>query len=128
MSSPSPFGQNISLNNANNNISQSLVAANDELQWSEGYYRGYFELHINKDWANASFFGMPTIINRNSFEIPLANFSVASGANHLQRPVAGGTVESGALAAGSVVMTNLTNDTSVAGGSWFVSHDDEEDI
>ena len=127
VSSPSPYGQNITLANANN-ISRILVADNDELQWQEAYYRGYFELHVTKDSVNASYFGLPTIVNRNPFEIPLANFSVASGANQLMRPVAGGSAENGALAVGSVVMTNATNDTSVPGGRWFVSYDDQEDL
>jgi alkaline phosphatase D len=35
-----------------------VVRDNTELQWSEGYYRGYFELQINYDRIQASFFGM----------------------------------------------------------------------
>ena len=127
VSSPSPLGQNISISGANNK-SDYLVADNAELQWQEGYYRGYFELQISKDFVNASYFGMPTIVTRNAFEIPLANFSVASGANALSRPIAGGIVENGAIKTGQVVQTNITNDTSIAGGSWFISHFDQEDL
>lgn len=125
VSSPCPYGQNISLNSANN-YSSWLVGANSELQWNDLYYRGYFELRISYDEVNASFFGMPTIINRNPYEISLANFTVKSGANALQRPVAGGVVESGALKSGKVVQTNATNSTDT--GTWFVSLDNEEDL
>lgn len=71
---------------------------------------------------------MPTIVNRNPYEISLANFTVKVGANALSRPIAGGVVENGALKMGLVVQTNITNDTSVAGGRYFVSYDDQEDL
>lgn len=54
---------------------------------------------------------MPTIINRNPYEILLANFTVMSGANKLSRPIAGGIAESGSLKGGKIVQTNLTNNT-----------------
>ena len=125
VSSPCPYGQNISLNTANN-YSSWLVNANSELQWNDLYYRGYFELQITYDEVNASYFGMPTIVTRNPYEIPIANFTVKSGANRLARPVAGGVVESGHLKGGQVVQTNATNNTDT--GVFFVSHFDEEDI
>jgi len=125
VSSPCPYGQNISLASANN-YSSWLVAANEELQWNDLYYRGYFELQITHEKVDAEFFGTPTIINRNPYEISIANFSVASGANRLTRPVAGGIVESGALKIGQVVQTNATNNT--ATGQYFVSMDNEEDL
>ncbi|KAH0370217.1 hypothetical protein KCU65_g2633, partial [Aureobasidium melanogenum] len=125
VSSPCPYGQNITLQAANN-ASNWLVHANDELQWNDIYYRGYFELHINYDEVTANYFGMPTIVNRNPDEISLANFTVKSGANKLQRPVAGGIVESGALKFGQVKQTNATNNTET--GVWFVSQANEEDI
>ena len=84
VSSPSPAGQNISIATGNK-ASTKLIAANSELQWSELYYRGYFELHIGQEEVNASYFGMPTIVNRNPQEINLANFTVESGANTLYR-------------------------------------------
>ena len=68
VSSPSPYGQNISLAKANN-ASSYLVQYNRELQWSELYYRGYFELHISQESVKAKYFGMPTIVNRNPDEI-----------------------------------------------------------
>lgn len=128
VSSPCPYGQNITVDHANN-YSTWLVGHNEELQWSDIYYRGYFELQIGYDEVNASYFGMPTIINRNPYEISLANFTVKSGANRLQRPVAGGVVESGALKIGQVVQTNATNNTQT--GAWFIPSPDqfdEEDI
>lgn len=125
VSSPCPYGQNISLAAANN-ASNWLVNANSELQWQDLYYRGYFELHIGYDEVNASYFGMPTIVTRNPYEISLANFTVKSGANRLQRPVAGGIAESGALKGGRIVQTNATNSTDT--GRFFVSQFNEEDI
>ena len=127
VSSPSPAGQNITLADANN-ASRALIAANRELQWSELYYRGYFELQISHDSVKASYFGMPTIINRNPDEISLANFTVLSGANALYRdPVpANGVVENGALKGGRTVQTNSTNNTDT--GVYFISHEDVEDI
>ncbi|KAL8713113.1 MAG: hypothetical protein Q9220_002634 [cf. Caloplaca sp. 1 TL-2023] len=127
VSSPSPAGQNISIAAANL-ASKALIAANRELQWSELYYRGYFELHISQESVNASYFGLPTVVNRNPNEISLANFTVLSGANALYRdPVpAGGVVENGALKGGQTVQTNLTNST--ATGLYFISHENVEDI
>lgn len=40
-----------------NNQSDSLVSDNSELQWSEGYYRGYFELQVSAKKIDASYFG-----------------------------------------------------------------------
>lgn len=118
VTSPCPYGANISLAMANN-YSSILQSANDELHWQDLYYRGYYELHISGDEVQANFFGLPTVVERNSFEIPLANFTVKSGANKLQRPVGGGVVESGSLKGGKTVQTNATIDTS--NGKWFVS-------
>ena len=127
VSSPSPAGQNISLAAANNN-SNYLIRDNRELQWSELYYRGYFELQISQKSVNASYFGMPTIINRNPNEISLANFTVLSGANALYRdPVPGnGVAENGALKGGKTVMTNSTNNTNT--GIYFISKENVEDL
>lgn len=125
VSSPCPYGQNITLHSANN-YSNWLEGANTELHWNDLYYRGYFELQIGYDEVNASFFGMPTIVTRNPYEISLANFTVKSGANELQRPIAGGIAESGSLKGGQIVQTNITNNT--ATGQYFVSEFNEEDI
>lgn len=121
VSSPSPAGQNISLANANL-ISGLLTGVNIELQWQELYYRGYYELNVGYDAVQASFFGLPTIATRNGYEISLANFTVLSGANKLQRTngaTGGGVAESGSLKYGKIVQTNATNDT--ATGKYFVS-------
>jgi alkaline phosphatase D len=66
ISSPCPFGQNISLHTANN-YSTQLVVANRELQWQDSY------------------FGMPTIATRNGYEISLANFTVLNGENKFSK-------------------------------------------
>jgi alkaline phosphatase D len=121
VTSPSPAGANISITNANK-FSSWIVGANPELQWQDMYYRGYYELHLSHDEMEANYFGLPTVVSRNGWEIPIANFTVKSGANKLQRPVAGGVVESGSLKGGKVDQGNVTVDTN--NGTWFVSHAD----
>ncbi|KAK5684873.1 hypothetical protein LTS10_002948 [Elasticomyces elasticus] len=125
VSSPCPYGQNISIAQANN-FSDWLEAANPELHWNDLYYRGYYELQMGYDEVNASFFGLPTIVTRNPYEISLANFTVKSGENRLQRPIAGGIAESGSLKGGVITQTNITNNT--ATGQYFISHENVEDI
>ena len=127
VSSPSPAGQNITIARANN-ASSYLVNANRELQWSEIYYRGYFELTVSAQAVKAQYFGMPTIFNANANEISLANFTVNSGENKLARnpSVGGGVVANGYLKGGQVRATNVTNNT--ATGQYFLSHEDKEDI
>ncbi|KAF2827935.1 hypothetical protein CC86DRAFT_288876 [Ophiobolus disseminans] len=118
ISSPCPWGENITLFNANN-YSNIIQTANPELHWQDMYYRGYYELHFTRDKVEANFFGLPTIRQRNGWEIPIANFTVRAGENKLQRPVGGGIVESGSLKFGKMEQNNLTLDT--ANGTWFVS-------
>ncbi|KAH7406864.1 phosphodiesterase/alkaline phosphatase D precursor [Phaeosphaeria sp. MPI-PUGE-AT-0046c] len=118
VSSPCPYGENITLSTANN-YSSIIEGSNDELHWQDLYYRGYFELHISKDKVDANFFGIPVLRKQNGWEIPLANFTVENGANRLQRPVGGGMVESGSLKFGEMVQNNLTLDTHT--GKWFES-------
>ena len=129
VSSPSPFGQNISIAAANN-ISDYLIRDNRELQWSEAYYRGYYELHVSRAKVDARFFGLPTIVSRNPNEISLANFSVLNGGNRLERSgrsaAVGGVVENGALKAGKVVQTNITNATDT--GLYFISRENVQNI
>lgn len=110
VSSPCPYGQNITQMSANN-YSNWLVHANRELQWQDVYYRGYYELNISPQQVTAHYFGIPSIVQRLPYEVSLANFTVLSGANALQRPVGGGVVESGALKNGQTRITNITNNT-----------------
>ncbi|KAJ4010580.1 hypothetical protein NW752_005255 [Fusarium irregulare] len=98
---------------------RSRIEKNPELQWQEGYYRGYFILDVNAKQVSSRFYGSPSVASRNSFDIPLANFTVVSGDNHLKRPVAGGRAESGALRYGEIVHTNITLDTET--GVWNVT-------
>jgi alkaline phosphatase D len=121
VSSPCPYGANITLAAANN-YSSIIQSSNSELQWQDLYYRGYYELHFTREKVDANFFGLPTIVTRNGWEIPIANFTVMAGENRLQRPVANGIVESGSLKFGKVVQNNLTVDTN--NGTWFVSKAD----
>lgn len=118
VTSPCPYGANISLATANN-YSSIIVESNREIQWQDLYYRGYFELHFTQEEVQANFFGLPNVISRNAWEIPIANFTVKNGENKLERPVAGGVVESGSLKYGKVVQNNITVDTH--NGTWFVS-------
>jgi alkaline phosphatase D len=105
VSSPCPAGANITLATANFG-SQWLIGANQELQWSDLYYRGYYELHISHSSVNASYFGLPTVVTRNPYEIPLANFTVVNGQNKLNRPF--NTVASGALKGGKTNQANIS--------------------
>lgn len=127
VSSTSSFGSNLTIAGANA-MSQSLVDNNPVLQWSEGYYRGYFEMQISKERVLASFFGTPSLESRNGFEVSLANFTVENGANRLSRPVAGENgVESGALQGSAMVaVSNLTVDTNT--GDYFVHSFDRVNI
>jgi alkaline phosphatase D len=118
VTSNSPFGANSSIAQANNQ-SSLLIRDNEELQWQEGYYRGYYEMQISRDSVRTSYFGLPNLRTRNGYEISLANFTVLEGGNALQRPIAGGEVENGALKNGTVSGSNVTLDTNT--GEWFVS-------
>ena len=77
---------------------------------------------------NASYFGLPTLLNRNPDEISIANFTVLSGQNALYRdPVpGGGRVENGALKGGETVQTNVTRSTET--GEFFVTSPAEDVI
>jgi len=110
VSSPCPYGQNITHALANN-LSTWLVNANAELQWQDVYFRGYYELTISYDAVHAQFYGIPSLVQRLPYETSIANFTVLHGANALQRPVGGGVVESGALKNGLTRVTNITNNT-----------------
>jgi alkaline phosphatase D len=118
VTSPCPYGANITLEKAHE-ASTWLQNANEELQWQDLYYRGYYELHISAKKLEANYFGLPTVVSRNGWEIPIANFTVEAGANRVQRPVAGGLVETGSLKGGETRQTNITVDTN--NGTWFVS-------
>jgi alkaline phosphatase D len=104
----SGFTGNIAATNAQ---AGKLIRDNSEIKWNEGYYRGYYELQISPKEVKASYYGCPSVATRNPYEIPLANFTVAAGANHLSRPIAGGNVETGALSSGTVKSTNVTLNT-----------------
>jgi len=128
VSSPSPYGQNISIARSVN-ASQWLVTANRELQWQEVYYRGYFELHISQQKVDAKYFGMPTIVTHNPGEISLANFTVMNGDNKLHRfngTVVASPVENGFVKFGKTLQTNITNATDT--GLYYISHNNTEDI
>lgn len=107
--------------------------------WQEGYYRGYFQLTVTPEKLSAQYFGKsdrsyqsvfhvafsidyclgsPSVASRNAWDIPLANFTVFPGDNHVHRPEGGTEAEAGALKQGEVTHTNLTLDTE--SGNWKV--------
>ncbi|KAK7574974.1 hypothetical protein V3481_016939 [Fusarium oxysporum f. sp. vasinfectum] len=99
-------------------LSRKAIAENKELFWQEGYYRGYFHLSVAPKKVSAQFFGSPSIATHNAWEIPLANFTVFAGDNHIHRPKDGVQAESGALKSGEIKHTNLTLNTET--GVWKV--------
>lgn len=103
---------------AANGAARNRIRDNEVLQWQEGYYRGYFLLSLQKDKATSQFFGSPTVATRNSWDLPLANFTVLSGENKLARPVGGGKVEAGSVRGGTTTGTNVTLNTQT--GKWQV--------
>ena len=109
VSSSSPAGQKVSIDTANDK-SRQLINDNPELQWSELFYRGYYELHISRQAVRAKYFGVNTLLERNSDEVSLANFTVNRGANALARKpsVGGGKVGNGALRFGKTIQANGT--------------------
>lgn len=121
VSSPSPLGQNVSMEVADMSA-DLLTAMNPELQWQDLFYRGYFELSVGYDVVDAQFFGIPELRTRNGYEMSLANFTVKAGENRLHRYGAAvtpsGKVESGSLQRGTKAGTNLTFDT--VSGRYFV--------
>ncbi|KAJ8516452.1 hypothetical protein ONZ45_g6227 [Pleurotus djamor] len=78
-------------------LSKSLVDINPDLQWSEGFFRGFFTLTLDTKTATATYFAMRNISNPNLDGFASATFVVESGANKLKRPVGGGKVKAGAL-------------------------------
>lgn len=62
--------------------------------------------------------GSPSLATHNAWDIPLANFTVYSGDNHIHRPKGGSSAETGALKSGKVTQTNLTLNTET--GEWEV--------
>ncbi|KAI1345190.1 PhoD-like phosphatase-domain-containing protein [Xylariaceae sp. FL0016] len=97
---------------------EQRVGNNTELQWQDGYYRGYFLLSVTPDKVEARYYGSPSVASRNPWDLPLANFTVLSGENKIARPVAGGVVEAGALRDGETRPTNVSLDTD--SGVWDV--------
>ncbi|KAJ3824376.1 PhoD-like phosphatase-domain-containing protein [Lentinula raphanica] len=96
VTSGSSFGTNIAPAAADIK-SLEYVAANLDLQWSEGSYRGFFTLTIDPDTLNATYYAMRNITFANLNGFSSAQFVVNSGENRLSRPVAGGSTLAGAL-------------------------------
>ncbi|KAF9264820.1 hypothetical protein L218DRAFT_1076269 [Marasmius fiardii PR-910] len=82
-------------------LSRELVRTdtNLNLQWSEGFFRGFFTLTIDPHTLKATFYAMNNISNPNLDGFVSAEFTVEAGANKLKRPVAGGfkNIKAGAL-------------------------------
>ena len=52
--SSSGYGDNITQGNEQ---AMSLVKDNSELQWTEGYFRGYFEMYLDAEKVETRYFG-----------------------------------------------------------------------
>ncbi|KIJ34147.1 hypothetical protein M422DRAFT_263800 [Sphaerobolus stellatus SS14] len=80
-------------------ISKVYVTAkgNEDLQWSEGSYRGFFTLQISTKTLTATYYAMNNVSNPNLDGFASAQFVVNSGENRLSRPIAGGSVKAGVL-------------------------------
>ncbi|KAI0831518.1 PhoD-like phosphatase-domain-containing protein [Trametes gibbosa] len=96
VTSSSAFGAGI-LPPAADALSQQYVRVNEDLQWSEGSYRGFFTLALDTKTATATYYAMRNISTANLDAFASATFVVEAGANKLSRPVAGGKVQAGAL-------------------------------
>ncbi|KAJ3574353.1 hypothetical protein NP233_g1821 [Leucocoprinus birnbaumii] len=79
------------------NTSAVFVRDNIDLQWSEGFFRGFFTLEVSPKTLHATYYSMRNVTFRNLDGFAVASFIVNAGENRLSRPVAGGKVLSGAL-------------------------------
>ncbi|KAF9443046.1 PhoD-like protein [Macrolepiota fuliginosa MF-IS2] len=78
-------------------VSTKYVNNNIDLQWNEGFFRGFFTLTLDSSVLNATYYSMRNVTYRNLDGFASAHFTVKAGENRLSRPVAGGKVLSGAL-------------------------------
>ncbi|KAJ7582787.1 PhoD-like phosphatase-domain-containing protein, partial [Mycena floridula] len=108
VTSGSSFGTGI-LPAAADPISASLIQANEDLQWSEGSYRGFFTLTISPTKLLATYYAMRNVSSANLDGFASAQFTVNPGENRLARPVAGGNTSAGVLR--SKVVGNTTTTT-----------------
>jgi alkaline phosphatase D len=102
VTSSSPIGGVPSL--IANLASAWLVSQNEQLQWQDLFFRGYYELDIGYESMEATFFGISDIKTRNNEEEVIATFVVNHGENKLARnpTVGGGTAKSGSLKNGKI--------------------------
>ena len=97
VSSPSPFGKNIS-QEMNRNITAALLDNNPHLLFADGGYRGYYELQVSPEASNATFYAAPDILSRNSLEITGPEFVLPVNTGKIDFPYNRGRNESyGAL-------------------------------
>jgi len=96
VTSGSSFGNGI-LPGPADQISSALVEVNDDLQWSEGSFRGFFTLTIDPNTLTATYYAMRNTSFANLDGFASAQFVVKAGQNKLSRPVAGGSVKAGVL-------------------------------
>ncbi|KAF9500934.1 hypothetical protein BDN71DRAFT_1380970 [Pleurotus eryngii] len=96
VTSTSTFGADTNQSTAEG-LSRQLVQANPDLQWSEGFFRGFYTLTVDVHQIKADFFAMRNITIPNLEAFVSASFVVENGANKLKRPVAGGKINAGAL-------------------------------
>jgi alkaline phosphatase D len=76
-------------------VSRRLVRDNAFLKWTEGYYRGYFELELRTEALEARYFAVPDVSRRNTEEREIARWKSEAGSRRFARPF--GKVTEGAL-------------------------------
>lgn len=64
--SSSGYGAGRTIANSSSKSAQ-LVRDNRELQWAEGYYRGYYELHVSPEQLEARYYGKSSYLFLTSF-------------------------------------------------------------
>ncbi|KAJ9093940.1 hypothetical protein QFC20_007026 [Naganishia adeliensis] len=85
--------------NATDRAATGLVANSGSLFWSEGFYRGYMVVEVSYSNITTKFYGFPdNQIMRTNNRTTLAEFTVPSGQNQVQRPF---KVQAGAVKPGN---------------------------
>jgi alkaline phosphatase D len=52
-----------------NNVSAAWARQNQDLQWSEGFYRGFFTIEVSPEILNATYYSMRNVSECSQFSI-----------------------------------------------------------
>lgn len=85
VTSPSPYGKNLTTEAANN-ITSDLLDINPHLLYADASYHGYFELQVSPSQANATYYAAPDILTRNSRELTGPEFILLNGTGKIEYP------------------------------------------